>query len=139
MLIGEYSHAIDQKGRVIFPSKLREDLGEQIIITRGLDGCLAVYANDVWEGIQKQLAALPMSKSRSIPRYMFASAAVVEPDKQGRIVIPQNLRDYAALTKDVVFIGAGNRVEIWDRDRWAEITSSLTSDAIAAAMDELGF
>ncbi len=139
MLIGEYQHSLDSKGRVNFPAKLRESLGETFIITKGLDNCLFVYSMDEWKVLEDKIRALPMSKARDLQRFLFAGAVEVEADKQGRVIIPQNLRSYAGLEKDIMVIGASVRVEIWDTQRYQQSCESLTSDSIAQAMDELGF
>lgn len=139
MLIGEYQHNIDPKGRVIVPSKFREDLGERFYITKGLDGCLFVLSPAGWDKLQEKVGTMPVSKARGLQRFFFSGAAEAEPDKQGRILIPQNLRDYAGLTKDVTFIGASSRAEIWDSARWNEFNSTLTQESIAEAMDSLDF
>lgn len=139
MLFGEYQHNIDEKGRMIMPAKFRDDLGDSFILTKGLDNCLAVYSKKEWQAIEGQIRSLPLSKSRDLQRFWFSGAAEVEPDKQGRILIPANLRSYAELTKDVVVIGVSNRAEIWDKDRWENQAGTLTADSIAEAMNELGF
>ena len=141
MLRGEYQHTLDTKGRVNFPVKIRECLGERFIVTRGMDNCLFVYSGDEWRGLEDKLRALPMSKSRDIQRFFFASAVEVEPDKQGRILIPQNLRDYAQLDKDVIIIGVSERAEIWNAGLWMEKLNAMTMDnaKMEQAMDELGF
>ncbi|MDD5952519.1 MAG: division/cell wall cluster transcriptional repressor MraZ [Oscillospiraceae bacterium] len=139
MLIGEYQHNIDAKNRVIVPAKFREDLGKRFYVTKGLDGCLFVIPSQGWEQLQEKIAAMPISKSRSLQRFFFAGAAEVEPDKQGRILIPQNLREYAGLEKDVTFIGTSTRAEIWSTENWNRINSELTQDNIAQAMDALDF
>ncbi|MDR2909254.1 MAG: division/cell wall cluster transcriptional repressor MraZ [Oscillospiraceae bacterium] len=139
MLIGEYRHSVDIKGRVNFPVKLREDLGDRFIVTRGLDNCLFVYSLSEWKILDERIRAMPMSKSRGIQRFLFASACEVEPDKQGRILIPGHLRSHAGLEREVVVIGASSRAEIWDQARWEENCGSLTSDTMITAMDELGF
>ena len=139
MLIGEYGHSLDIKSRVSFPAKLREELGEKVIITRGLDNCLFVYSLAEWKGLEERIRALPLSKSRGIQRFLFASAAVVEADKQGRIVIPQNLREHAGIDKEVMIIGASTRAEIWDKTKWEDNCQALTSTMMEEAMDELGF
>ena len=138
MLTGQYTHSIDAKGRVNFPAKLREELGERFIITRGLDNCLFVYSVDEWD----QLAAkheLPISKSAPLNRFFFAGAAEAEPDKQGRVLLPAHLREYAGLDRDVTIAGVSNRAEIWDSERWEKQNEQLTAQSIATAMDELGF
>lgn len=139
MLIGQYSHSVDAKGRMIMPAKLREDLGDRFIITRGLDRCLFVYSLSEWKVLEEKIRNLPLSKARDLQRFFFANAAEAEPDVQGRILIPQNLREYAGLTKDTVVIGSLIRAEIWDKQRWEEVCGALTPEAIEEAMIELGF
>ena len=139
MFIGEYYHSFDEKGRVNCPAKLREELGEQFVITKGLDGCLSVYSMSSWEHISELVGGLPRAKARDLKRFMFSSATIVNPDKQGRVLVTQTLRGYANITKDVAVIGASDHVEIWDREAWAALNAEINSDDIAAAMDELGF
>lgn len=140
MLIGEYSYSLDVKGRLNFPAKLREDLGEKFIVAKGLgDNCLFVYSKEEWKNIEQKLKALPLSKARSLQRFFFASACEAEPDKQGRIVLPANLREYAQLDKDVTVVGASNHCEIWSKENWESVCEQLDSATIASAMDELGF
>ncbi len=137
MLIGEYEHMLDPKGRINFPVKLRESLGENFIITKGLDNCLFVYSLDEWTKLEERIRALPLSKARNLQRFLFAGAAEAEPDKQGRVLIPNNLREHAGLTKDVVIVGLSTHAEIWDKNSWQKNAESLTSDMIAEAMDEM--
>lgn len=139
MLIGEFQHSLDPKGRVNFPAKLREGLGARFIVTKGLDNCLFVYSEEEWAVLAEKIRGLPMSKARGLQRFLFAGAVDVEPDKQGRVLIPANLREYAGLTKDIMIIGASVRAEIWDVDRWQQSCDDLTPDMVAHAMDELGF
>lgn len=139
MLTGQYAHSLDTKGRVNFPSRLREELGMRFIITRGLDNCLFVYSMEEWERLAAKLKELPISKSAPLNRFFFAGAAEVEPDKQGRVLLPAHLREFAGLDKDIVIAGVSNRAEIWDAARWEETNLQLTSESIALAMDELGF
>ncbi|MEG0900024.1 MAG: division/cell wall cluster transcriptional repressor MraZ [Bacilli bacterium] len=139
MLIGEYAHNLDAKGRVNFPSKLREDLGESFIVTKGLDNCLFVYSISEWKILEDKIRSLPMSKSRNLQRFMFAGAIEVQTDKQGRIIIPSNLREYAGLTKEIMIVGASVRAEIWDKESYDKINETLTADMIAQAMDDLDF
>lgn len=139
MLIGEYEHSIDQKGRINFPSKLLEDLGESFIITKGLDNCLFVYSAEEWKHIEDKIRALPMSKARNLQRFLFSSAAEIASDKQGRIVIPKNLRDYAGLEKNVIITGVSVRCEIWDKDRYNKMNEEITPEEIESAMEDLGF
>ena len=139
MLTGQYTHSIDAKGRVNFPAKLREELGERFIITRGLDNCLFVYSVDEWDQLAAKLHELPISKSAPLNRFFFARAAEAEPDKQGRVLLPAHLREYAGLDRDVTIAGVSNRAEIWDSERWEKQNEQLTAESIATAMDELGF
>lgn len=139
MLIGEYNPSIDLKGRLHFPARLREDLGDKFIVTKGLDNCLFVYSLSEWAELEAKIKALPMSRSRTLQRFFFAGAVEVEPDKQGRILIPQNLREHAGLEKDVTVIGAAVRAEIWDTARWNAYNESQTDEAIEASMNLLDF
>lgn len=139
MLIGEYQHNIDIKGRVFIPARFREDLGEHFIVTKGLDNCLFVYSQQEWLVLDSKIRVLPMSKARNLQLFFYSSAVDVEADKQGRIVLPQNLREFACLAHDVVIIGASSRVEIWDRQKWKNTCDSINSQTIAEAMDDLGF
>ena len=118
--MGEYKHNLDTKGRIIVPSKFRDLLSEQFIITRGLDRCLFAYTMDEWARIEEKLKTLPLTKkdARKFTRLFFSGATNVEIDKQGRINIPQNLRDYAGLEKDCTVIGVSSRIEIWDTSAW---------------------
>ncbi|OCN00678.1 division/cell wall cluster transcriptional repressor MraZ [Clostridium sp. W14A] len=137
MLIGEYQHSIDLKGRVIVPARFREDLGDNFYVTKGLDGCLFVLSPAEWNRLQEKISAMPISKARGLQRFFFSGAVEAQPDRQGRVLLPQTLRDYAGLEKDVTFIGASSRAEIWDTERWTSFNSTLTQDNIAEAMDLL--
>ena len=139
MYIGEYYHNIDEKGRVNLPAKLREELGEQFVLTKGLDGCLSAYSMEQWNRISEKVAGLPQAKARDLKRFMFSSATVVNSDKQGRVLVSPTLRAHAGLTKEIAVIGASDHVEIWNKDNWIARSNSMDSDAIAEAMDELGF
>lgn len=136
---GEYQHTLDAKGRLFIPAKLREQLGDSFVVTKGLDDCLFVYPQEAWEELEQKIRQLPMSKSRSLQRFFLSSAADVTVDRQGRIVIPPVLRRYAGLEHDVVVIGVGERAELWDARRWNAYTDDLDSENIAQAMEELGF
>lgn len=120
MFMGEYAHNIDKKGRIIIPAKFREELGDFIIITRGLDGCLSVYTKAQWEIIYEQLLKLPNTKkdARMFVRMMTSKAAECEIDNQGRILLPSSLIELAQLQKECMVIGAANHVEIWSKERW---------------------
>ena len=137
MLIGEYQHNIDIKGRVAIPAKFRDDLGSQFYITKGLDDCLFVLPLSEWSRLEEKIRAMPISKARGLQRFFFSGAAEVQPDKQGRILIPQQLREHAKLNKEVTLIGTLNRVEIWDSEKWKEFNSNLTQESIEDAMDML--
>ena len=140
MFMSEYNHSIDPKGRVIVPVKFRESLGTEFVVTKGLDGCLFVFPNEEWNIFEEKLKSLPMSNkdARKFVRFFLAGAAVVELDKQGRILIPPVLRECAGLEKDVVVVGVGNRVEIWDKGRWDDATTFNDMDEIAEHMSDLG-
>lgn len=120
VLIGEYQHTIDDKGRIAVPSRLREDLGERFIVTRGLENCLFVFPMSEWELVRERLRSLSFTKSdaRAFTRYLFSGAMEGEVDRQGRVLITPTLRDYAKLEKDVMVIGVSTRVEIWSKEQW---------------------
>ena len=140
MFMGEYNHTIDDKGRLIVPTKFREQLGEAFVITKGNDGCLAIYTNDAWEVLNKKFQSLPANKKfRAYVRSIVASSRTVETDKQGRILIPANLREQAGLEKDVVIAGVIDKIEVWDKASWDRETDIDNIDDIAEEMAELGF
>ena len=138
-LMGSYSHNMDEKGRMNFPTKLRELLGSGFIVTKGLDECLFVYSSQEWAILEEKIKAIPLSKGRVLQRFFFSGACELEADKQGRILIPQHLREYAGLEKDVMVIGASNRAEIWDKAKWDSLNGNVTQSLLEEAMDELGF
>jgi MraZ protein len=142
MLLGEYQHNLDIKGRVAVPAKFREKLTAGAIITRGIDNCLFVFANAEWEILAKKLVALPLaqSNSRAFTRLMLAGATDVELDNQGRILIPDYLRKYAGLKKQVIVAGLYNRIEIWDEEAWQayKTKTESSSEEIAEQLGELG-
>ncbi|HPU00841.1 MAG: division/cell wall cluster transcriptional repressor MraZ [Firmicutes bacterium] len=143
MFTGEFQHTLDEKGRVIIPAKLREGLGDVIMITRGLDRCLFIYPLEAWKKIEQKLKELPLTRSeaRAFARYFFSGAAEVEIDKQGRILIPQNLREYAGIEKEVAIIGVSDRVEVWSEAAWREYTSAenLNFEAVAEKLADFVF
>ena len=142
MLIGEYEHSLDTKGRLIMPSKLREDMGEKFIVTKGLDGCLFGFSKNEWQNFEEKLKTLPLTNknARDFVRFFLSGATECEIDKQGRFLIASNLREYATLEKDAVIIGVGTRLEIWDREKWKNYNSSenISADEIAENMTMLG-
>ena len=140
MFMSEYNHTVDTKGRLIVPSKFREQLGDEFVVTKGMDGCLFVYANDDWSAFEQKLTSLPLinKEARKFARFFLAGAAQVEVDKQGRILLPANLREFAGLEKDVVLVGVGSRIEIWSRENWENMDADSDMDDIAATMESLG-
>lgn len=122
MFMGEYQHNIDPKGRLFIPARFREGLGDSFVITKGLDGCLFAYPRPEWDALEQKLKSLPFTKgdARAFVRFFFSGAAICEADKQGRILIPVSLREFARLEKDVIVIGVSSRVEIWAKDQWEE-------------------
>lgn len=140
MFMGEYNHSIDAKGRLIMPARFREQLGESFVVTQGLDGCLFVYANEEWKLFEEKLKQLPLTNAsaRKFSRYFLAGAIQCEVDKQGRILLPAKLRTAAGLEKDVVLAGVGERIEIWDKQRWEENSTYDDMDVIAENMEGLG-
>ena len=141
MLIGEYNHSIDTKGRVIVPSKFRTELGERFILTKGFDGCLYGYSLEEWKAIEEKIKTLPLvtgKDARNFTRFFFSSAIECELDSQGRILISQGLREFAGLEKDIVTIGVSSRIEIWAKSKWDEYNNMQDSDDIAEKMSLLG-
>ena len=138
-MTGEYQHTLDSKGRLFIPAKLREELGDVFYITLSMDKCLSAYSAESWQTFSDKVDAMPYVKQRKM-RPLFAYAARCELDSQGRILLPQNLRDFAELTKDVTVVGCNNHAEFWDAVRWAELGAvETTPENIAAVMEELEF
>lgn len=142
MFIGEYQHSLDNKGRIIIPSKLREKLGESFIITKGLDNCLFVFPMDEWSVFEEKLKSLPLTRkdARAFVRFFFSGATECELDKQGRVLISSTLREHSKLEKDAVIIGVSNRIEIWSKEEWDTYNNDddLSYENIAEKMAELG-
>ena len=142
MLIGEYEHSVDAKGRLIMPSKLKCDIGERFVVTKGLDGCLFAFSQEEWSNFEEKLKSLPLTNknSRDFVRFFLSGATECEIDKQGRFLISANLRQYAELLKEVVIIGVATRIEIWNRDKWKKYSSddNISADEIAENMTMLG-
>ncbi|MGW9751814.1 transcriptional regulator MraZ [Aerococcus sp. 150760007-1] len=141
MLMGEFQHNIDAKGRIIIPAKLREDLGAKFVITRGLDGCVFGYPLENWEKIQEKLKQLPLAKkeARAFTRFFYSAAAEAEIDKQGRINIPSTLVDYASLEKECLVLGVSDRIEIWSKTKWESVSSEIEESFEEIAEDMLDF
>lgn len=140
MFMGEYNHTVDAKGRLIVPSKFREQLGDEFVVTKGLDGCLFVYENTEWKALEEKLHALPLTNAnaRKFSRFFLAGATTCEVDKQGRILLPAVLREFAGIDKDAVLVGVGSRIEIWNRETWNQSNTYDDMEEIAENMEGLG-
>lgn len=142
MLIGEYEHSLDVKGRLIMPAKLRENIGEKFIITKGLDGCLFGFPLNEWTNFEEKLKSLPLTNknARDFVRFFLSGAVECEIDKQGRFLVASNLREYASMEKEVVIIGVGTRIEFWSKDKWSKYNSydNILADNLAENMTILG-
>ncbi len=138
-MFGKYKHTLDPKGRLFVPAKLREELGASFYIAKAPDACLTVYTESEWQKVLAHCNELPSSKAR-IMRVFFANICKCEPDKQGRFLLPEDFRNYAGITQEVIFLGQAGRAEIWAAERYElEEEKFLTPEAIAKAMEELGF
>ena len=131
MLMGEYEHTLDAKGRISMPAKLRKDMGDTFILTKGLDGCLFAFSQEEWLNFETKLKALPLSdkNARNFVRFFLAGATECEIDKQGRFLIAGNLREFAGLEKEVVLIGVLNKIEIWSKQKWQEYSEKENNEA----------
>lgn len=140
MFMGEYNHTVDAKGRLIVPSKFREQLGEEFVVTKGLDGCLFVYENSEWKSLEEKLHALPLTNTnaRKFSRFFLAGATTCEVDRQGRILLPAILREFATIEKDAVLVGVGSRIEIWSKESWLAANVYDDMEEIAENMEGLG-
>ena len=142
MQMGQFEHSIDTKGRIIIPAKLRDELGEKFVLTRGLDNCLFVYSLAEWANIETKLKSLPLNKkdAGAFTRFFLAGATECEADKQGRVLIPMNLRQHAKIDKDVVIIGVSTRIEIWSKEIWNEYFNNvdISFEDVAEHLDDLG-
>jgi MraZ protein len=142
MFLGEYEHNIDDKGRLAIPARFREELGEGLIITRGFDRCLMGFPRAMWDQLAQQVSALSLGQgdARNLRRLLFSGAADVQLDRQGRVLIPQNLREYAGITEPVIVAGLNTHFEIWSRDSWREVLESLDVNGglIAEQLAKLG-
>ena len=138
-MTGEYQHSLDSKGRIFIPSRLREELGPVFYVTLSMDRCLSAYSKESWQFFSEKVNSMPYVKQRKM-RPLFAYAARLEMDTQGRALIPQNLRDHAGLLKNVTVVGCNNHAEFWDSDLWTEhCAAEITPENIAAVMEELEF
>jgi len=143
MFIGEYKHTLDDKGRIAIPAKFRDALASGAVVTRGLDTSLFLFPKEEWDKLAQKLASLPLgqSNSRAFARLMLAGAMDVELDKQGRAVLPEYLRAYAGMKKNIILAGLFNRLELWDEEKWELYKKKVESDAdsVAEKLGELGF
>lgn len=139
MLIGGSKHTIDVKGRMFFPARFRDDLWERITVCRGVEKCLMLFSPAEWELFSDRIKSQPFSVSSRLQRYFFSTAAQCSVDAQGRLLLPQQLREYAGLNKEVWVIGTQNRAEIWDLDEWNKAQSVMTNEDTKALMDKIGF
>ena len=138
-MTGEYEHSIDAKGRLFMPAQLRRELGGAFFVTVSMERCLSVYSAENWEAFSSRCNAMPYVQQRKM-RPLFSLAARCEPDAQGRILLPQNLREFAGLERDAAVVGCNNHAEIWDLRRWREVNAAeMTPENIAAVMEELVF
>ena len=140
MLMGEYNHSLDAKGRFIVPAKLREQLGERFVVTKGLDQCLFAFPLDEWAKLEEKIQSLPLTdmRARKFSRHILAGASEMELDKQGRALLPSNLRTAAGLEKDIVLCGVGSRMEIWDKDKWSSYSLYDDMEEVAENLAGLG-
>lgn len=140
MLMGEYNHTLDAKGRIIVPARIREQLGDKFVVSKGLDGCLFAFPTGEWEKLVNKIQALPLTdkNARKFSRYLLAGASEAELDKQGRALLPQHLREAAKLEKDVVLCGVGSRMEIWSKEAWTNESHYEDIDVLAEMMADLG-
>ena len=141
MFFGTYSHTLDAKGRLIIPAELRTGLGDTFYVTQNLDGCLSLYPEADFQALKEKLDTLPKitnEAARRLRRFYFANSRQMEPDGQGRVLIPAQLREHAGLKKDVILVGGVNKIEIWDADRWSEESSYDDMNEAAEHMAELG-
>lgn len=140
MFTGEQTQKMDIKGRTVIPSKIRDNLAERLVVTRGIDKCLFAYPESAWNALQEKLSSLPFTdkKVRSFNRFFLGGAEALDADKQGRVLVPSTLREYASLDKEVVWVGVGNRIEIWNIDKWNEqMNEYLESDDAEEKIEEL--
>jgi MraZ protein len=142
MFIGEYTHTIDDKKRISLPIKFRKEIGKKIVITRGLDNCLFAYTIKEWIEISEKLSELGMGQSdkRGFNRFMLSGATIIDVDSVGRILIPENLREFIQIKDKVVFTGAGKRIEIWNEKQWNEYKQNVikNADSMAEKLGEIG-
>jgi len=141
VLIGEYYHNLDTKGRVSIPSKFRDDLGGSFVLSRGLEGCLYMHSAAEWDSFKTEIDAMHGKEGRIVKRFFYSGATECEIDSQGRVVVPPVFREFAGLNKEVVIVGVSTHAELWDKEKWDEYKddSAFDGEKIADIMDEIGF
>lgn len=141
MLYGEYKHTVDKKGRISIPSKLRDDLGDSFIISKGIEGnpCLCIYSNEEWQALDEKIRQLPTMKSSKAKRFLYSGANKLECDANGRVVIPPLLRDYAGIEATATILGMSTHIEIWNTEAWEAESEQYTPESIAEIMEGLDF
>lgn len=142
MFLGEFQHSLDAKGRIILPAKFRDALADGLVVTKGMEKCLFIFSRSEWPQLQTKVQSLPLAKrdARKFSRFFFGGATEEELDKQGRVLIPEHLRQYAELDRDVVIVGVSNRLEIWDKSNWIKYVEEAESSyvEIAEELTDLG-
>lgn len=139
MISGRYDFSLDTKNRIFIPAKLREQLGEQIVMVRGIDTCVSVYSAELWEEFCARLEALPKTETRHVKRFLYSSAVEARIDGQGRVILPSALRDYAKIEKCVIILGVGDHAEIWSEERLLETEAQTDAAELEAMLVKLGF
>ena len=138
MLSGNYSHGLDSKNRITLPAKLREELGENVVLTRGVDKCISLYPRAKWDEFAAKLEALPATELRRVKRFLYSSAFETSVDSQGRVLVAPDLCEYASLVKNVRVVGVGDHIELWDEDNWNAETSAEDAESVTATLVAMG-
>lgn len=141
MFIGQFEHNIDKKGRMFIPAKFKDGMGEKFVLSQGLERkhCLFIYTMDEWDKLNEKIADQPYAKARKLQRFLYAGAAEVECDAQGRVLLPQNLRAYADLTENAVVVGTGKHIEIWNKENWEKESLEISSEFIMDILEDADF
>lgn len=138
MLTGKYSHSIDAKNRLIIPSKIKEQLGDTITILRGSDKCLTLYSAEEWENYARKISELPKTQVRALTRYLYSNSIEVQPDSQGRVMLPAEMVKYAEITKNIITVGCGKYAEIWSEEVWNEQNLDEAPEDFTSMLLQLG-
>ncbi|MBQ9545103.1 MAG: division/cell wall cluster transcriptional repressor MraZ [Clostridia bacterium] len=139
MLLGEYRYNVDAKGRLFIPARLRDETGDNLVVTRSLDKCINVYSVRAWQSFVEKTVSLPEISARELKRFIFSSALEITADSMGRIVLPQKLRDTAGITRSVVIIGVDNHAEIWSEEEYAKYEESRDTEALLKLIADYSF